>query len=1086
MKQLLLIITLLFTTLFADTINFKQGWNFVGFNNNINFATDITLSDSKNVKLIWKYVNDPKLPETGWNVYSPSTELQTQIETSGFVFTNAVSSYEGSWVYARKDFSYTLPSANTTLVNNDIPVYSGWNLLSAINGASILSSSKLLKDRNAWVYRDNQWYLKTDTGLASSLYPQPTQINAYEAFWLNSAGSSNTTDGIDGTNGTDGKSAYQIWLDLGNTGTEQDFLESLKGTDGSDGTNGSDGQDGTSGTDGTDGTTSLVNYTFEPIGANCQASGSRVEVGLDLNKNNVLDLDEVTETSYLCNGINGNGTTGAAGFNSLIDFEYEVAGANCPNGGTKLISGLDKNNNNLIELEEITDTSYICYAQDMTSLMVTLANVTTEPVGLNCPAGGDKIDTGIDNNNDNILQDSEIDETVYSCNTYTEYTQLTDVLNATSTECLHGGFISHTGLDTNDNGTLESSERTKSTKQCQANAAPTMSLPSNNIIANENTVLNYVIELSDSDGDSLSISSSSKPDWMTLTIVGNKLYLGGTPTVNDLGLVNIDLTVTDTELDVSGSLTIDVQTPSDNAAQFTFTTLELGEWEFTKEIGFKFLKPVSFDRNLTIEVLPDSTAQEDEDYSFESKTLTVKAQESTATLLLNILDDSSYEGIETLAISALYENQVVAQTSVTINDKTGYVDLVNRPSDFNSYILIKYQDKLYIEDQYPRTTVFDFDSDSFIPTPYDTTLISTTDISVKKVGDYYYRLTPSSSVVYDAQMQQIAFGLPEGCVGTYKTLADPDSAKVYAFGCKTDYAYYPNKLYAYDLNSSTWELLTENGPNLSDPDDSSMTSYKYAYSYIKDNILYFFGVASIWQHYSSSEVVLFNLVDFTLTRQGRYSIPTIVIDSLYMTSLINNSSDDWIYASREPVQPYVDISLFNPMTLATKQYIFDHPKASGVSYSFANGKVYMMGGTNNSGTDYSVVSFILGDDIINQNAVDQTLVNSITTTDAGSSASYLNNIAQSGSQFNLTITNNSNQTVGWTKLEVFDADGHLFSTSTDATVLSDSELVTSESSTVVLTLINAREAPFRAVFYLEDSLSNNNPFTKTLSFGDSQ
>lgn len=29
--------------------------------------------------------------------------------------------------------------------------------------------------------------------------------------------------------GAEGKSAYQIWLDLGNTSTEQDFLDSLGG-----------------------------------------------------------------------------------------------------------------------------------------------------------------------------------------------------------------------------------------------------------------------------------------------------------------------------------------------------------------------------------------------------------------------------------------------------------------------------------------------------------------------------------------------------------------------------------------------------------------------------------------------------------------------------------------------------------------------------------------------------------------------------------------------------------------------------------------------------------------------------------------
>ncbi|MHB9952983.1 collagen-like triple helix repeat-containing protein [Ligilactobacillus murinus] len=35
-------------------------------------------------------------------------------------------------------------------------------------------------------------------------------------------------DGLNGHDGKDGKSAYQIWLDLGNTGSEQDFIDSLK------------------------------------------------------------------------------------------------------------------------------------------------------------------------------------------------------------------------------------------------------------------------------------------------------------------------------------------------------------------------------------------------------------------------------------------------------------------------------------------------------------------------------------------------------------------------------------------------------------------------------------------------------------------------------------------------------------------------------------------------------------------------------------------------------------------------------------------------------------------------------------------
>lgn len=52
------------------------------------------------------------------------------------------------------------------------------------------------------------------------------------------------TNGINGTNGVDGKSAYQIWLDNGNTGSETDFLNWLKGKDGTNGTNGTNGVNG--------------------------------------------------------------------------------------------------------------------------------------------------------------------------------------------------------------------------------------------------------------------------------------------------------------------------------------------------------------------------------------------------------------------------------------------------------------------------------------------------------------------------------------------------------------------------------------------------------------------------------------------------------------------------------------------------------------------------------------------------------------------------------------------------------------------------------------------------------------------------
>jgi hypothetical protein len=56
---------------------------------------------------------------------------------------------------------------------------------------------------------------------------------------LNQGGGS----GGQGEKGEDGKSAYEIWLEQGNEGSEQDFLDSLKGEKGEQGVKGEQGDD---------------------------------------------------------------------------------------------------------------------------------------------------------------------------------------------------------------------------------------------------------------------------------------------------------------------------------------------------------------------------------------------------------------------------------------------------------------------------------------------------------------------------------------------------------------------------------------------------------------------------------------------------------------------------------------------------------------------------------------------------------------------------------------------------------------------------------------------------------------------------
>ena len=96
---------------------------------------------------------------------------------------------------------------------------------------------------------------------------------------------------------------------------------------------------------------SLVNIVEELSGNNCEFGGVKIETGIVNNSNNILDADEVTSTHYVCNG---------ASSNALVNTVEEPIGINCANGGQKIEVGVDVNENSILEAEETQSTSYVC------------------------------------------------------------------------------------------------------------------------------------------------------------------------------------------------------------------------------------------------------------------------------------------------------------------------------------------------------------------------------------------------------------------------------------------------------------------------------------------------------------------------------------------------------------------------------------------------------------------------------------------------------------------------------------------------------------------------------------------------------
>jgi OmcA/MtrC family decaheme c-type cytochrome len=114
--------------------------------------------------------------------------------------------------------------------------------------------------------------------------------------------------------------------------------------------------EGPGGPAGQDGSPALVATSDEPAGANCAAGGSRIDFGLDANGNGVLDDAEISGTTYTCDGPGGPGTT------SLVATTTEPPGTNCPWGGTRIDNGIDANDNDVLDPSEViaTATAYVC------------------------------------------------------------------------------------------------------------------------------------------------------------------------------------------------------------------------------------------------------------------------------------------------------------------------------------------------------------------------------------------------------------------------------------------------------------------------------------------------------------------------------------------------------------------------------------------------------------------------------------------------------------------------------------------------------------------------------------------------------
>ena len=115
-------------------------------------------------------------------------------------------------------------------------------------------------------------------------------------------------------------------------------LQGPTGLTGSTGATGPQGIQGPAGINGTNGLNALIKTTSEPSGSNCTNGGTKIETGLDVNGNGILDVSEIntSQTKYVCNGLNvTNSGTNNSTYSTRIGFSTNSTWI-CPPGITKV------------------------------------------------------------------------------------------------------------------------------------------------------------------------------------------------------------------------------------------------------------------------------------------------------------------------------------------------------------------------------------------------------------------------------------------------------------------------------------------------------------------------------------------------------------------------------------------------------------------------------------------------------------------------------------------------------------------------------------------------------------------------------
>ncbi|QDF08118.1 hypothetical protein BHS04_33650 [Myxococcus xanthus] len=194
----------------------------------------------------------------------------------------------------------------------------------------------------------------------------------------------------------------------------------------------------------------------EPSGPNCERGGKAVLSGLDLDDDGVLDDDEVTGTEYIC-------VTPSPGI--LVRTRQLPPGEPCALGGQLTRAGMDLDADGILSDDEVTREVHGC--MESAPVLARVRPLMTHPMV--CRYDNALLEAGVDLNENGVLDEHELRAAARFC-ADPAVTLLRQRPEPEGPNCTTGGALVEAGVDTNQNTVLDDAEVLAGSYVCQLSA----------------------------------------------------------------------------------------------------------------------------------------------------------------------------------------------------------------------------------------------------------------------------------------------------------------------------------------------------------------------------------------------------------------------------------------------------------------------------------------------------------------------------------------------------------------------------------------------------------------------------------------